>query len=142
MALIGKKGKWYDHKVVVLDPEPMKESTGQSKNVDEFEEGTYMVDCTFEGGSGRAMILSPVELVISEGTAIATVSWDSPNYDYMVVDGEKYLPVNEEGNSVFEIPIKVLDESIGLIGDTVAMSKPHEIEYTITLHSDTMELVK
>lgn len=142
VALIGKKGKWYDHKVVVLDPEPMKESTGQSKNVDEFEEGTYMVDCTFEGGSGRAMILSPVELVISEGTAIATVSWDSPNYDYMVVDGEKYLPVNEEGNSVFEIPIKVLDESIGLIGDTVAMSKPHEIEYTITLHSDTMELVK
>ena len=25
-----------------------------------------------------------------------------------------------------------------VIGDTVAMSKPHEIEYTITFHPDTV----
>lgn len=49
----------------------------------------------------------------------------------MLVDGEKYLPINTEGNSVFEIPIAVFDQSIDIVGDTTAMSKPHEVEYKI-----------
>ena len=49
-----------------------------------------------------------------------------------IVDGEKYLPVNEEGNSVFEIPVKVLNEPFDIIGDTTAMSEPHEIDYKLT----------
>ena len=57
----------------------------------------------------------------------------------MVVDGEKYLPVNTEGNSVFEIPVAAFDEPFVVIGDTVAMSKPHEIEYTLTFLSATMQ---
>ena len=44
------------------------------------------------------------------------------NYDYMIVDGEKYLPTNEEGmNSVFEIPILTLDEAMPVVADTTAM---------------------
>ena len=69
----------------------------------------------------------------------ASVEWSSPNYDYMLVDGEKFLPVNTEGNSVFDIPVAAFDEPVTVIGDTVAMSKPHEIEYTLTFHSDTIK---
>ena len=72
---------------------------------------------------------------MKDGKAAATVQWNSPNYDYMIVDGKKYLPVNTEGDSVFEIPVQRFDEPMTVIGDTVAMSKPHEIEYTITFHS-------
>ena len=75
---------------------------------------------------------------MADGKITATFEWISPNYDYMIVDGEKYLPVNEDGNSVFEIPVASLDEPMTVIGDTVAMSKPHEIEYTITFHPDTV----
>ena len=57
----------------------------------------------------------------------------------MIVDGVKYLPVNTEGNSVFEIPVKSLDASINVIADTVAMSKPHEIEYKIIINSDSIK---
>ena len=39
----------------------------------------------------------------------------------MLVNGEKYLPVNTEGNSVFEIPVAELDVDSMLMGDTVAM---------------------
>ena len=60
----------------------------------------------------------------------------------MLVDGEKYLPVNTEGDSVFEIPVLAFDEPMEVIGDTVAMSKPYEIEYTLTFHSDTMKLAE
>ena len=50
----------------------------------------------------------------------------------MLVDGEKYLPTNTEGNSTFEIPVAALDTPLDVVGDTVAMSTPHEIEYTLT----------
>lgn len=53
----------------------------------------------------------------------------------MVVDGEKYLPVNTEGNSVFQIPVEAFDQDIVVIADTVAMSTPHEIEYTLNFHA-------
>ena len=117
----------------------MQEETAQAFNVGELEDGSYTIELTFEGGSGKAEVLSPATVVVSEGTMTATIRWSSPNYDYMIVDGEKYLPVNTEGNSVFEIPVLVFDESIDVIGDTVAMSTPHEIEYTLTFHSDTMK---
>ena len=60
-------------------------------------------------------------------------------YDYMLVNSEKYLPVNTEGNSVFEVPVEALDAPLTMIGDTVAMSTPHEVEYTVTFHSDTLQ---
>lgn len=60
----------------------------------------------------------------------------------MIVDEEKFLPVNTEGNSVFEIPVSVFDEKINVIGDTVAMSTPHEIEYTLLFDSSTLKAVK
>ena len=68
----------------------------------------------------------------------ASIVWGSPNYDYMIVDGKKLLPVNTEGNSVFEIPVASFDTALDVIADTVAMSKPHEIEYKITFDSSTL----
>ena len=44
----------------------------------------------------------------------ATIVWSSPNYDYMLVDGEKYLPVNTDGNSTFEIPVAALDTALAV----------------------------
>lgn len=141
LALIGTKGTWYDHKVSVSNPEPLEENT-ETKNAATPGDGTYTIELTFEGGSGKAGIVSPATVTVSEGVSTATVTWSSPNYDYMLVDGEKYLPVNTDGNSVFEIPVLIYDEPMEVIGDTVAMSKPHEVEYTITFHSDTMKAVE
>ena len=71
--------------------------------------------------------------------ATASIVWSSPNYDYMIVDGEKLLPVNTEGNSVFEIPVASFDTALDVIAYTVAMSKPHEIEYTLAFDSSTIK---
>lgn len=138
LALIGTKGKWYDHKVRVSNPIPAEDNTPE-ESITALEDGTYRTEITFAGGSGKAEILSPVLVTITDQTAIATVQWNSPNYDYMLVNGEKYLPVNTDGDSVFEIPVLQFDAPMNVIGDTVAMSKPHEVEYTITFHSDTMQ---
>ena len=153
LALLGTKGKWYDHKVSVTNPVEGYEESGASDSQTEVaedgdtvafdgtpEEGVYTAEIKFEGGSGRASIQSPVTLNVgADGKMTATVEWSSPNYDYMIVDGEKFLPVNTDGNSVFEIPVAAFDTPITVIGDTVAMSKPHEIEYTLTFLSDTLK---
>ena len=101
-------------------------------------DGEYTVEVTMEGGSGRASIQSPTELTIENGQAQAEIVWSSSHYDYMMVDGDKYLPVNTEGNSTFEIPVSVFDEPMAVIGDTTAMSVPHEVEYTLTFASDSI----
>ena len=138
LALVGTKGTWYDHKVKVSNPEPMEEEA-QAENILQLEDGIYTVELAFEGGSGKAKVLSPATVTVSGENVTATIQWSSPNYDYMIVDGEKYLPVNTEGDSVFEIPVLFFDKPMDVIGDTVAMSKPHEIEYTLTFYSDTMK---
>ena len=149
VALIGTKGKWYDHKVCVSNPVDISEAetagtsaSGEASGksgIPDLADGSYLVEMTFEGGSGRASIASPVTITVENQKVTASVEWSSPNYDYMLVDGEKFLPVNTEGNSVFEIPVAAFDEPVTVIGDTVAMSKPHEIEYTLTFHSDTIK---
>lgn len=141
LALIGTKGKWYDHKVKVSDPvaEDSREAANGFFDMSALADGSYTIELTMEGGSGRASIQSPAQLAIADGAATAILEWSSPNYDYMLVNGEKYLPVNTEGNSVFEVPVETLDVPLTMIGDTVAMSTPHEVEYTVTFHSETLE---
>ena len=108
----------------------------------QLEDGSYTVEVSLEGGSGRATVESPTELSVEDGQATAEITWSSNHYDYMVVDGEKYLPVSREEYSVFEIPVEVFDEEIHVIGDTTAMSTPHEVEYTLTFASDSIQAGK
>ncbi len=100
-----------------------------------LEDGIYLVDVTLSGGSGRASVESPATVVIEDGKATATITFSSPYYDYMLVDGERYEPVNTEGNSTFEIPVSAFDCEIVVTADTIAMSTPHEIDYTLCFDS-------
>ena len=134
LAILGTKGKWYDHTVRVANAQPAAAEAPA--------DGTYTCDVTLEGGSGRATVESPAALTVADGRMTATIVWSSPNYDYMLVDGEKYLPTNTEGNSTFEIPVAALDTPLDVVGDTVAMSTPHEIEYTLTFASASMTEAK
>ena len=105
----------------------------------QLADGNYTVEVAMEGGSGRATIESPAALSVEDGQAVAQITWSSNHYDYMIVGGEKYLPVSTDEHSVFEIPVEVFDEGIDVIGDTTAMSTPHEVEYTLTFASDSIQ---
>ena len=127
LAILGTKGKWYDHTVSVRNVEAQA-----AEAVETPADGSYTCEVTLEGGSGRATVDSPAALTVADGKMTATIVWSSPNYDYMIVDGEKYLSTNTEGNSTFEIPVSALGVPLSVVADTVAMSTPHEIEYTLT----------
>ena len=132
LALIGKKGKWYDHKVSVSNPEP------KTVAVADLADGIYEVNGTLEGGTGKTTLLTPSVLTVAQGKGLMKVQLSSDKYDYMIVNGEKYEPLSTEGGSLFEIPVEALDVQIPITADTVAMSTPHEIDYTITFDSATL----
>ena len=123
LALIGTKGVWYDHRVSVQNPVP--------------QEGTYTCEVALSGGSGRASVTSPAKLVSDGKTLTATIEWSSPNYEYMIVDGTQYDPIQTEGNSTFEIPV-TLDTVLAVSASTVAMSQPHLVDYTLYFDSASL----
>ena len=104
-----------------------------------LEDGRYMVAVTLSGGSGRARVQSPTTLYVEDGVCTAVIGWSSKNYDYMKVEGEKFLPVPNEDNSAFRIPVLYFDRPMPVIADTVAMSEPHEISYTLLFDSSSLE---
>jgi hypothetical protein len=97
-----------------------------------MNDGAYKVEVSLSGGTGRALVTSPAELTVEDGEMTARIEWSSPYYDLMIVDGERFLPVNADGNSVFEIPVPSLDVPLDVEAETVAMSEPHLIEYQLT----------
>ena len=149
VALIGKKNKWYDHKVKVTNPQ--KEADAEASDTKEtdakkvtaedlkLEDGDYTAEVKMEGGSGKASVTSPTGFTVKDGKVTASVEWSSPYYDYMLIGDEKYEPVNKDGNSVFEIPVDGFDYPMEVVADTVAMSTPHEIEYTLQFDSASIK---
>lgn len=129
VALVGKKGTWYDHKVSVSDPQPLADDTAESEVP---ADGSYTVEAVLQGGSGKASVQSPARLTVENGAMTATVIWSSKNYDRMIVNGQEYTPTYENELSCFTIPVSALGTPLPVQAETTAMSQPHMIDYTLT----------
>lgn len=137
------KELWYDRSLLFrADSLPMSAfregffTTAESLGL---ADGRYMVAVTLSGGSGKARVQSPTALYVEDGACTAVIGWSSKNYDYMKVEGEKLLPVPNEDNSAFRIPVLYFDRPMPVIADTVAMSEPHEISYTLLFDASSLE---
>lgn len=140
-AFSKRKEKWYDRQLLIRAdtlPDNAWLRRPQQEEI-QAEDGAYTMEASLEGGTGKAGIQTPLKVIVKEHRATAVVQWSSPNYDYMIVNGEKLFPVNTEGNSVFEVPIWFFDEAMEVTADTTAMSIPHEIEYKLTFYKDTLK---
>ena len=102
-------------------------------------DGVYQISVALAGGSGKASVASPAKLTVKDGRMSAVIVWSSSSYDYMIVGDEKYLPLTLDGGSVFEIPVAALGAELPVLADTVAMSEPHEIAYTLTFDAATLK---
>jgi len=114
--------------------------TGVPEPVDiDYPDGEYSIEVNMLGGSGRASVSSPTLLIVRDGKAYARLLWSSTYYDYMVIGNTTfYNQTTDGGNSVFEIPVVVLDETFPVIADTTAMGDPVEIRYELSFYSMTV----
>lgn len=159
LAIIGTKGKWYDHKVKVENPEkdgtvPGTSSAGSDGQTEEtgaaaaddaaapdpkaLADGDYTVAAVLEGGSGRASITSPATIHVKGGAVTADIEFSSDKYDYTIVDGVRYEPDFSSGKSMFTLPVADLSAGLSVTADTTAMSQPHEIDYTVVFDTSTL----
>lgn len=137
-----RKEKWYD-RVLVFKSSSLPQNALANLEIATAEslglaDGTYQAEVMLEGGSGKASVESPAVLEVKDGKVTATIIWSSKNYDYMLVDGEKYEMLETDGNSTFEIPVSGFDWKMPIVADTIAMSTPHEIDYTLYFDSSTL----
>lgn len=96
-------------------------------------DGEYKAEITLGGGTGRTTVQSPANVYIENGVITAEIIWSSPNYDLMIVGDKEYKSISNDGHSVFIIEIPSLDTPLEIKAETVAMSTPHLIDYTITV---------
>ena len=93
-------------------------------------DGNYTADdFSFEGGTGKTKITCE-GITVKNGQTYATIKFSSEKFTKLVVDGTEYQPVSNDGGSFFEIPV-TLNSDITITGTTVAMTEPHDINYTI-----------
>lgn len=141
-AFSKRKELWYDRELVFradsLSADAFSDSGFVTAAELELEDGDYTVEAELSGGSGKAKIESPAKITVNGETVTAEIRWSSNNYDYMIVGGEKYLPISMDEVSVFEIPVEGFDFKINISADTTAMSTPHEIEYALYFDSSTI----
>ena len=105
----------------------------------DMADGDYSIEVSLSGGSGRASVTSPTWFYVKDGQAYAKLLWSSSYYDYMLLDGVRYLNETTDGsNSTFTIPVTAMDQPVTVTADTTAMGEPVEIEYTLTFYADTI----
>ena len=141
-AFSARKEMWYDRTLLFradsLPLEAWQEGVIPTAETLGLEDGTYQVAVELQGGSGRAGVASPTQLVVKDGQASALLVWSSANYDYMKVDGVRYDADIADGHSTFTIPVTCFDWGMPVIADTVAMSVPHEVEYILRFDASSL----
>ena len=141
-AFSKKKQKWYERRVVFYSDKIPAENlfvTPYTMQSCALKDGSYTIGVKLSGGSGKASVKSPAAMRVKDGLPLARIEWSSPNYDYMILNGEKILPLANEQNSVFELPVLVFDKPMSVFADTRSMSTPHEILYQLEFSLSTAE---
>ncbi|MBQ1670496.1 MAG: hypothetical protein II070_01740 [Treponema sp.] len=141
-AFSKKKQKWYERRVVFYSEKIPAENLFVTPYVMQkcgLKDGSYTISVKLAGGSGKASVKSPASMRVKDGIPLARIEWSSPNYDYMILNGEKILPLANEQNSVFELPVLVFDKAMSVFADTTAMSTPHEILYQLEFSLETAQ---
>ncbi len=153
MKAIGRAAIWFILSIWII----MAAGCAGSDTAQREEGPVCWASAQLQGGSGKAFVETPCPVYKKEGTLCALITWSSDHYDYMIVGGEKLLPVNTEGNAQFMVPLGSLEEiagetageesgsaemmpdalsgtsfEIGVQADTTAMSTPHLIDYTLS----------
>lgn len=118
------KKKWYDRTVRLVSASlsPLAEEADR--------QGIAPETFTFSGGTGKVTLTCPEVFLLPDGGAEARIVFSSPKYPKVKAGDEWFDCVCDESTSSAVIPVR-LGEPFTVAGLTLAMSQPHEVEYTL-----------
>ena len=105
----------------------------------ELKNATYTIEAMVKGENGVSAIQTPTSIFVKEQKATVVRIWDSTDYNYMVVGGEKILPKSRDDGSIFWIPVTAWDEEIPMLVNRGSGSSE---ELSCTLYLDTSTIKK
>ena len=94
------------------------------------ENGQMTIHISLPSKSILNLFCGTAEDARKDGAALLQPTTDTVTYS----DG-----LSEEVNG-FDIPVPALDTPLAVVGDTTAMSTPHEIDYTLTFDASSAEV--
>ena len=81
----------------------------------DLRNATYTVEAVMTGENGVGAIQTPTSVFVKDKKATVVLIWDTPDYNYIVVDGETIQAKSREGGSIFWIPVTAWDEEMPLV---------------------------
>lgn len=136
-AFSARKQVWYP-RTLLFRSDSLPEDAWKAEELATAEslglaDGEYTVEVALEGG--RATLESPAALTVADGACTADIVFGTRKIDYVIVDGEKYLPTSTEGGAAFTVPVAGFDRKLSIIVDSTAIKPAAEVEYTMTFDS-------
>lgn len=132
-----KKQLWYPRTLLFRADSLPQEAWGDAQIVTAqslaLADGEYLVGVSLAGG--RASVESPARMVVEGGECRATLVFGTSKIDYVLMDGEKYLPEPGDGGAAFTVPVAAFDRGLTLIVDSTAIQPAVEVPYTVTFDS-------
>lgn len=105
----------------------------------DLRNATYTIEVMAAGDGDLGTIKTPTSIFVKDKKATVVLVWDTPDYDYMIVDGEKILAKSREGGSIFWIPVTAWDEEIPVIAGCETGAQREE---ACSLYLDTSTVKK
>ncbi len=144
-AVFGReKEKWYDGELLfdsssLLDDD-FRESRYKTVSALGIEDGTYYIDVDLKGEEEGGELRSPTLLLIEDGQAAALITWTSPDYKHMTMDGFSFDGEAEEEESTFVFPVKGFDHPIAVTVESVSGNRTTETECTLKFDSSSISI--
>ncbi len=104
----------------------------------ELRNATYTIEAIINSEEGTGQIQTPTSVFVKDKKATVVMTWDSPEYNYILVGDEKILPKSREDGSIFWIPVTAWDEEMPIIVSK-GYNDPVELTYHLYLDTTTME---
>lgn len=105
----------------------------------DLKNATYTIEVMAMGDGDLGTIQTPTSIFVKEKKATVVLVWDTSDYNYMIVGGEKIQAKSREGGSIFWIPVTVWDEEMPVI---VGCDTGKIREEAASLFLDTSTIVK
>lgn len=138
-AFSARKQVWYPRTLLFrsdsLPAEAWKD--GETASAEALADGLYTCEVALEGG--RATVESPAALTVEGGVATARLVFGTSRIDYVVVDGEKYLPEEGAETAVFTVPVAGFDRKLSITVDSTAITPAVEVAYTMTFDAASLK---
>lgn len=137
-----RREQWYDHDIIfvagTLPTDALsagaQQAVRESTPLSGLADGDYNIAVDVSGGTDT--VESPAPLKMADGQATATLKFSSPDYDYLVITGEKYEPTEvTDDSATYEVPVKVFDTAIPVTFDSTASGSQEETTGSLSFHS-------